>query len=354
MGKINEILKKAVEAGASDIFVISGIPVSFKINGHIEPFDSEMILPPSADELISQIYELAGRNIENFRKAGDDDFSLSVRGLSRFRISAYMQRNSPAAVIRVILFSIPEYKKICITEEVMNTVRRADKGLLLVTGPAGSGKTTTIACMIDELNKTREGHIITLEEPIEYIHRNKKSVISQREVPADTESFVSGLRACMRQSPDIILLGEMRDYETIKTAMTASETGHLVISTLHTVGAANSIDRIIDVFPPNGQQQIRVQLSMLLQSVISQQLIPMSDGITRPVFEIMNANSAVRNIIREGKTHLLDNVISSSAAEGMQSMDAELTKLYKQKNITSEQALKYCLNYDVMKKRISQ
>jgi len=227
-----------------------------------------------------------------------------------------------------------------------------EKGLVLVTGSAGNGKSTTLACIIDRINKTRGGHIITLEEPIEFLYRNEKSIVSQREVELDTLDYVTALRACLRQAPDVILLGEMRDYETIKTAMTAAETGHLVISTLHTLGAVNTVDRIIDIFPPNQQQQIRVQLAMLLKSVISQQLVPTEDGGVVPVFEVMHVNNAIRNMIRESKAHQIDSVIGTSASEGMTSMDNSLLDLYKRGTISEDTALRYSLAPELMMRRL--
>ena len=255
-------------------------------------------------------------------------------------------------MIRIVSFDVPDYKEMSIPENIMN-ISEKTKGLVLVTGPAGGGKSTTLACIIDRINSTRNSHIITLEEPIEYLHKNKKSVISQREVHADTEGYVPALRASLRQSPDVILVGEMRDFETIKTAMTAAETGHLVISTLHSVGAANTIDRVIDVFPPNQQQQIRVQLSQLLQTVISQQLVPAVDGKLVPAFEIMHCNGAVRNMIRESKIHQIDNAINSFGNEGMISMDAYLLELFKKKIISAETAIRFSFNSDSTERKIS-
>ena len=254
MNDFAQILKYAVEKEASDIFIVAGLPVSYKINGRIEQYDDEMLLPQDTEELLKKAYVLAGRQMSQLAVSGDDDFSISITGLSRFRISSYKQRGSLAAVIRVVAFDIPDKKVLNVPDAVMN-IAKMSKGLVLVTGPAGGGKSTTLACIIDEINKTRNCHIITLEDPIEYLHRNKKSVISQREVHSDTQGYVPALRACLRQAPDVILVGEMRDFETIKTAMTAAETGHLVISTLHSVGATNTIDRIIDVFPPNQQSR---------------------------------------------------------------------------------------------------
>lgn len=348
---ITTMLKDAVSKQASDIFIVSGIPVSYKLNGTIQPQSEEIILPETSEKLLTDAYKMAGRDIEKLRLSGDDDFSISVKGLSRFRISAYKQRGSLAAVIRLVAFDVPDSKEMSIPDSVMDIAEKS-KGLVLVTGPAGGGKSTTLACIIDKINNERNAHIITLEEPIEYLHRNKKSVISQREVHADTEGYVTALRASLRQSPDVILVGEMRDFETIKTAMTAAETGHLIISTLHSVGAANTIDRIIDVFPPSQQQQIRVQLSQLLQTVISQQLVPAVDGKQIPAFEIMHCNGAIRNMIRESKIHQIDNAINSFGNEGMISMDNYLLNLYRKKLITAETAIKFSFNPESLERKL--
>ena len=353
MMNFNELLQKAVDNNASDIFIVSGLPLSYRVNGMISPIDDEMVVPDTAEDLICVAYSIAERDMAKLLETGDDDFSVSIKGLSRFRISAYKQRGSLAAVIRVVSFDIPAYDTLNIPEEIMK-ISDKTKGLVLVTGPAGGGKSTTLACIIDKINRNRNAHIITLEEPIEYLHRNIKSVISQREIHADTEGYVPALRACLRQSPDVILVGEMRDFETIKTAMTAAETGHLVISTLHSVGAENTIDRIIDVFPPNQQQQIRVQLSQLLQTVVSQQLLPTVDGKLVPAFEIMHANGAIRNMIRESKVHQINTVINTSAADGMISMDNSILQLYKDGLITGETAMKFTENPESMERRLEE
>ncbi|HWR19580.1 MAG TPA: PilT/PilU family type 4a pilus ATPase [Clostridia bacterium] len=348
---VRRYLEEAVENGASDIFIVSGKPVSYKRDGIISPRDDEGVMPHTANKLVLSIYELAERATDRFFTTGDDDFSLSVSGLSRFRVSTYRQRGSMAAVIRVVRFDTPDPNTLSIPKEVMKLAQKTN-GLALVTGPAGGGKTTTLACVIDAINQNRNAHIITLEDPIEFLYRNKKSIISQREVGTDTDSYLTALRACLRQAPDVILLGEMRDYDTIRTAMTAAETGHLVLSSLHTVGAVNTIDRIIDVFPPNQQQQIRVQLSMVLQTVISQQLVPSVNGELLPVFEIMHLTSSIRNLIRESKTHQIDFVIQSSAQEGMCGMDNALLELYAQKRISAETALHYCRNTEQMTRKL--
>lgn len=352
MKDIVEILKRAVELETADVFIVAGIPVSFKIHNTINHSEGEKLLPSDTEKLILQMYELAvNRDPKLLTERGDDDFSFSITGLSRFRVNTYKQRGSLAAVIRIIRFELPDYKKLNIPENVMSI---ADKtgGFVLVTGPAASGKSMTLACIIDAINEKRNSHIITLEDPIEYLHRHKNSIVSQRELEMDTASFVGALRAAMRQSPDVILVGEMRDFETIRTAVTAAETGHMIISTLHTVGAANSIDRIIDAFPVDQQQQIRVQLSMVLSAVISQQLIPTVDGKVIPAFEVMFVNSAIRNLIRESKIHQIDNVIMTSAKENMISMDTSILKLYTDGKISYDNAVKHSVNPVQMIKKI--
>ena len=348
---IPDYLSYAAENHASDIFIIAGRPLSVKIDGKMSIF-GERLMPEDTDRLIHQIYSMAGnRNIDPFLQTGDDDFSFSIPGLSRFRVNAYRQRGSLAAVIRVIAFDLPNPDILHIPEEVMSAADFT-KGMVLVTGPAGSGKSTTMACIVDRINHSREGHIITLEDPLEYLHRHDKCIVSQREICTDTESYLVSLRATLRQSPDVILLGEMRDYETIQTAMTAAETGHLVLSSLHTTGAANTIGRIVDVFEPSQQRQVSIQLSMVLQAVISQQLVPDINGHNIPVFEVMRLNPAIRNMIRDNKVHQIDGVISSSAHEGMRAMDQSLLELYKQGRITRETALKYASNGDILKRKL--
>ena len=348
---IPDYLSYATENHASDIFIIAGRPLSVKIDGKMSIF-GERLMPEDTDRLIHQIYSMAGnRNIDPFLQTGDDDFSFSIPGLSRFRVNAYRQRGSLAAVIRVIAFDLPNPDILHIPEEVMSAADFT-KGMVLVTGPAGSGKSTTMACIVDRINHSREGHIITLEDPLEYLHRHDKCIVSQREICTDTESYLVSLRATLRQSPDVILLGEMRDYETIQTAMTAAETGHLVLSSLHTTGAANTIGMIVDVFEPSQQRQVSIQLSMVLQAVISQQLVPDINGHNIPVFEVMRLNPAIRNMIRDNKVHQIDGVISSSAHEGMRAMDQSLLELYKQGRITRETALKYASNGDILKRKL--
>lgn len=350
---MTEILTKAKELEASDIFIVSGRPLSYKKGGRIVQFDDERIMPDRTEVLIREIYTLADkREISHFLSSGDDDFSFAVPGLSRFRVSTYMQRGSMAAVIRVITFDLPKASELGIPEQVID-LGKLNKGLVLVTGPAGSGKSTTLACIIDAINSTEEKHIITLEDPLEFLHRHKKSIVSQREISSDTESYIAALRASLRQSPDVILLGEMRDYETISVAMTAAETGHLVLSTLHTLGAANTIDRILDVFPPNQQRQISVQLASVLQGVVCQQLVSTTENAQIPAFEMMTATTAIRNMIRENKIHQIDGLIYSSSADTMFSMDTSLLRLYRSGRISAEEALSHASNPDMLKRKMS-
>jgi twitching motility protein PilT len=349
---VSEWLKRAVDEGASDIFIGAGRPVTYKINGVLVTLDEDIIRPPDAEMLITSLYEIAYRPIEKFLNSGDDDFPITVPGIARFRVNTYRQRSSMAAIIRVVLFNIPDYKELQIPDAVMSLASELN-GLALVTGPAGSGKSTTLACIIDAINKTRNSHIITLEDPIEFLHRDNKSLVSQREISTDTQSYMDALRACLRQAPDIILLGEMRDHETIKTAITAAETGHLVISTLHTVGAATTIDRVIDIFPSGQQQQVRVQLSMSLRMVVSQRLVTSVTGESIPAFEIMRVNNAISNIIREGKTHQIDGIIQTSASEGMIGMDAYIMKLLRNGEITKETALMNASHHDQMQRQLN-
>ena len=345
-----EFLCKAADLHASDIFIIAGRPLSIKTDGRLSTY-GDRLMPEQTSEILEAIYQMANnRDISRLHNTGDDDFSFSIPGLSRFRINAYKQRGSLAAVIRVIAFQLPDPAELSIPEDVMS-IADLTKGMVLVTGSAGSGKSTTMACLIDRINHSREGHIITLEDPLEYLHRHDRCIVSQREICTDTENYITSLRATLRQSPDVILLGEMRDHETIQTAMTAAETGHLILSSLHTLGAANSLNRIIDVFEPSQQHQIIMQLSMVLQAVISQQLVPDVNGKNIPVFEIMRLTPAIRNMIRDNKIHQIDGVISSSPGQ-MRSMDQSLFELYKNGRITKETAINYAMNPEMLRRRL--
>lgn len=347
-----QLLQQAVQAQASDVFIVAGLPVSMRINGVITKENDAKLTPYDTSNIVTQIYHLAGnRDIHAFEESGDDDFSFAIPGLSRFRVSAYKQRGAMSVVIRIISFSLPNPAELGIPQRIID-FSNFSKGLVLVTGTAGSGKSTTLACIIDAINHHYKKHIITLEDPLEFLHRHDQSIVSQREINVDTESYVTALRASLRQSPDVILLGEMRDYETMQVAMTAAETGHLIFSTLHTIGAASTIDRIIDVFPPNQQHQIAVQLSMVLQAVISQQLVPSIDEKMIPVFEIMTVTPAIRNMIRDNKIPQLEGIISSSAGGEIISMDSSLLTLYKEGQITAETALAYATNPEMLKRKM--
>ena len=349
---IEEILRRAVADEASDVLIIAGMPAGFKINGLIQR-EGQRLLPDDIRTLVEELYRLAdNRDFSRLTACGDDDFSVSIPGLSRFRINAFKQRGSLGLVIRVVSFSLPDRKALGIPDNVMAFANRT-RGMVLITGPAGSGKTTTLACLVDQINSTRNSHIITIEDPIEYLHHHKMSVVTQRELSTDTASYDTALRAALREAPDLILLGERRDAATIRAAVTAAETGHLVISTLHTVGASSTIDRIVDSFPSEQQQQIRTQLSMVLEGVVSQQLIPTGDGSLVPAFEVMSVNSAIRNMIRESKAYQIDNVISQSAAAGMVSMDQSLLRLVQSKRISATEALRHSINSEWMERRLS-
>ena len=344
-----ECLRLATEHQASDVFFVAGKPVCEKMEGHLNPLFGERLLPADTEKILRDIYEAAGRDMSRFLKVGDDDFSFAVPGLARFRVNTYRQRGSLAAVIRLVSFDIPDWKALHIPEQVM-AVSELTSGMVLVTGTAGSGKTTTQACIIDRINHTRDCHIVTLEDPIEYLHRHQKSIVSQREIAIDTRDYLSALRACVRQAPDVILLGEMRDPETMHTAMTAAETGHLVIATLHTRGAVKAIDRIIDAFPSTQQVQIRMQLSTVLRMVVSQQLLPDVHGGMIPACEILQMNSAIRSMIRDNKNHQIDNAIASGGREDMISMNQAIGKLYQEGKISQETALHYADKPDQLKR----
>ena len=350
--KLLEILKLAALRKASDIFIVAGLALSMKIKGDIIPVTNEILKPNDTAMVIKEIYELArNEKFDRFTKTGDADFSLPMPGIGRFRVNTYRQRGSLAAVLRVISFGLPDPEVLKIPKSVID-LHTKTKGLILVTGPTGSGKSTTLACIVDAINMNRKGHIMTLEDPIEFLHPHKKSIVSQREILSDTESYLRALKAAMRQSPDVILVGEMRDYETVSIALTAAETGQLMLSTLHTMGAANTIDRIIDFFPPTHQQQIRVQLAMTLQAVVSQQIVTTVEKGLTAAFEVMINTTAIANMIREGKLHQINTVMHSSGDAGMQTMDASLASLVKSGAITKETALLYSTNPETIERMI--
>ncbi|MCL1858332.1 MAG: type IV pilus twitching motility protein PilT [Oscillospiraceae bacterium] len=343
-----EIFKEATEKKASDIFIVAGLPLSIKVKGEIIPIIPDRLMPDDTEIVVKEIFDIAQNpNWERFLETGDADFSMSVPPYGRFRVNTYRQRSSLAAVLRLVAFGLPDPASLGIPPAVVALYKHT-KGLILVTGPTGSGKSTTLACVVDEINKNRKGHIMTLEDPIEFIHRHQQSIVSQREVPSDTLSYLQALKAVLRQSPDVIQIGEMRDIETIGIALTAAETGHLVLSTLHTSSAAATIDRIVDIFPPQAQHQVRLQLSMTLVAVVSQILVPTVDKGLAAAFEVMICTNAVANMIRENKLNQLNSVIHTSGDIGMQTMDSSLVNLVKKGAITKDTAMLYSPNPEII------
>ncbi|MCL2099663.1 MAG: PilT/PilU family type 4a pilus ATPase [Oscillospiraceae bacterium] len=352
MDVLIEILQMAKDKQASDIFIIAGLPLSLKIKGEITHVTEDVLKPDDTAEFIEEIFIIAKNDhFKRFQETGDADFSFGIPDIARFRVSTYRQRNSYAAVIRLISFELPNPETLRIPA-VVTELYRLKKGLVLVTGPTGSGKSTTLACIVDAINTKRSGHIMTLEDPIEFLHSHKMSIVSQREISLDAENYLTALRAALRQAPDVILVGEMRDYETVSIALSAAETGHLMLSTLHTISAANTIDRIIDFFPSTQQQQVRVQLAMTLQAVVSQQIVPTTDGGLAAAFEIMMNTTAIANLIRENKLHQINSTIHTSGDAGMQTMDSNLIKLHKSGVITKETAVNHSLNPEIIAKQL--
>jgi len=349
---VQEILQKATELGAADIFLVAGLPVTFKCGGKQIRAQEDFLRPDAIAALVDEIYVISRRDRGNLERGVDDDFSFAVPQLGRFRVNVFRQRGSLAAVLRVIKFGLPDPQKLGIPESVLS-LADIKKGLVLITGSAGTGKSTTLACMIDRINRSRDCHIITMEDPIEYIHRHDKAIVTQREISIDTPGYLESLRSALRESPDVILLGEMRDYDTISAALTAAETGVLLLSTLHTSSAANTINRILDVFPANQQKQVKIQLAQILKGVVCQQLVPLADGGQTAVFEIMKTNMAIQNMIREDKLHQLESAMQAASAEGMCTMDQCILKLYREGRITKDTALISCVHYENMAKRLA-
>lgn len=350
--KLERLLQEMVDAKASDVFIVAGLPLTYETSGRQVRLDTPPFKPADTEAFVRAIYEVSGRSMQLFfdNKNHDDDFSFALPGIGRFRANVFRQRGSLGAVIRVIPFGLPNPEELGIPEEVLR-LAQLQKGLVLVTGPAGVGKSTTLACIVNRLNHERTGHIITMEDPIEYVHKHGSCIVTQREVPTDVASYGEALRSAMREAPDVILLGEMRDYDTIGTAVTAAEMAQLLLSTLHTTGASSTVDRIIDAFPASQQRQIRIQLSMVLQAIVSQQLVPTIDGGAAPAFEIMFANTAIRNLIREEKTHQIDSVIAANGAAGMRTMDQSLFELVKSGRVAKEMALQYSIHQEALEKR---
>jgi len=343
MVKMDDLLTEAVRQQASDLHITVGVPPIIRVNGNLNRISEAALTFAETEQLLEEIVS-SPEMLQKFQNTGELDFSYAIRGISRFRINAFRQRGSVAIAARVVTEKIPTLDQLGLPE-ILKTFCRKPRGLLLVTGPTGSGKSTTLAAMIDLINHERSCHIITLEDPIEYLHKHKLSVINQREVHSDTQSFANGLRSALREDPDVILVGEMRDIETMSIAVRAAETGHLVLATLHTGDSAQTIDRIIDVYPPFQQQQIRLQLSLTLQGIVAQQLLPRKDGRGRvAVVEILTVSPAVRNLIREGKTHQIISCLQTGGKLGMQSMDTALRDACRSGLISREEALSHTLD----------
>lgn len=348
--QIEEVLRLAKENDASDIHISPGNPVMLRIDGDLEPVGEQKLMPGDIDEMLRPVMSV--EQLNHLEKVGELDFAFSVTGFSRIRANVFKQRGTYAAALRILSYQVPSPESLGIPKAVVELTTKK-RGLVLVTGATGSGKSTTLASLIEIIANRDRKNIITLEDPIEYLHSNKKAIVSQREIGCDTESYANALRAALRQDPDVILVGEMRDLETISTAITAAETGHLVFSTLHTNSSADAIDRMIDVFPPHQQQQIRIQLAGVLEGVIAQQLMPRSDTNGRiAAFEVLLANSAVRNLIREGKSFQIPSIIQTCKKEGMQTMDDSITNIFFRNQISTQTAITYALDSDAMRNRI--
>ncbi len=347
---IRQVLTEAKNAGASDVHITVGIPPKMRVNGDLIDMQYDRLLPPDTKEIADSVMNDIQK--AKFEEKGEYDMSFSIRDVGRYRVNVYHQRGSIALAFRLVGTEVLTPDVLGIPASIVDLSQRK-RGLVLVTGPTGSGKSTTLASIIDNINKTRDAHVITLEDPIEYLHQHRMSMVNQREIGIDSGSYANALRAALREDPDVILVGEMRDLETISTAITAAETGHLVLSTLHTIGAASTVDRVIDVFPPDQQQQVRVQLSNVIEAVISQQLIPTKDGRGRvAAFEVMHANHAVRNLIREGKSHQLASVMQTNARLGMITMDDAISQLYYSNRISREDAIEFAQDVEAMKLKL--
>lgn len=348
--EISEILEEAKNRGASDIHLAPGTQVMFRIDGKLVKMSEEKIKPFEIEGLIEPMMsEKQKKELEN---AGELDFAYSIPGFQRIRVNVFRQRGTYALEIRLLSFEVPEPEVLGIPQSVIDLTAKK-RGLVLVTGAAGSGKSTTLASLIEVIAQNYEKTIITLEDPIEYLHQHNKSMVLQREIGYDSKSYASALRAALRQDPDVILVGEMYDTDTISTAITAAETGHLVFSSLHTSSTASAIERLIDVFPPYQQQQIRVQLSGVLEGVIAQQLLPKQNQAGRSAaFEVMLANPMIRNLIREGKIHQIPTVLQTARKEGMIIMDDAIYDLYMKSYIDSETAISYAQDPNSMRQKV--
>ena len=350
MVTIQELLAEARQRGASDVHLSVGIPPKCRIHGLLEEMNGDRLMPEDTEKLIQPM--LTQHTAETLMEKGEVDFSYSTPELGRFRVNIFKQRGTYAAVLRLINTEIPTPEQLGLPRSILGLTEKR-RGLVLVTGPTGSGKSTSLASLMDIINENHSQHCITLEDPIEYVHNHKRCIINQREIGLDTESFGNALRVALREDPDVILVGEMRDLETIQIALEAAETGHLVFSTLHTIGAAPTIDRVIDVFPPHQQQQVRIQLAGVLEAVISQQLMPTIGGRGRTAaFEVMLATPAIKNLIREAKSHQIPSIIQTSKKQGMVLMDDSIYDLYLKRKISIETALSYAQDPQMLEKKL--
>ena len=335
MARLLELLNLAVDKGASDLHLTVGQSPVLRLHGELIRVDMPKLTPADTAEMFDEVAQDMQRT--TFESLGEVDFSLSLPGIGRFRVNAFRQRNTIGIACRLIPQVIPSIASLGLPPVVGELTNRR-QGLILVTGPTGSGKSTTLAAMIDKINQERAEHILTIEDPIEFLHRHQRSIVNQREVGADTKSYANGLRAALREDPDVILIGEMRDLETTAAAVSAAETGHLVLATLHTPGAAQAVHRILDIFPPYQQAQIRTQLALVLQAIISQQLLRRADGQGRIVAsEVLMVTPAIRNLIREGKVHQINSMMQAGAQFGMQTMEQSLQNLYQRGLISKAQ-----------------
>lgn len=340
---IDDLLRQAYERKASDFHLTVGLPPMVRVDGELTPLPYQTLTPQETQRLMYEV--LSDDNITKFEGTHEVDCSYTVKDLARFRMNVYMQRGSVAAALRLIPSRIPSFDELRLPSIIREMSKRTS-GLILVTGPTGSGKSTTIAAMLDDINETRHDHILTIEDPIEYLHQHKKCMVNQREMHSDTYSFHNSLRAVLREDPDNILVGELRDLETIEAALTLAETGHLVFGTLHTRNAPSTIDRIIDVFPSDAQDQIRVLLGNTLEAVVSQQLLPKIGGGRVAALEIMLGIPAIRNLIREGKTHQMYSTIETNSNVGMVTMDKSLSDLYRQGLCSYEECMMRAVDKD--------
>jgi twitching motility protein PilT len=344
------ILQYATVNHASDIHISPMSPVMIRVDGELVAASDHLLLPDETFRILRPI--LTDYQWNELEREGELDFAYSAPGFSRVRVNAFRQRGTYGMAMRILSYEIPSPQQLGIPQAIVDLTNRK-RGLVLVTGATGSGKSTTLASLIEIISERYSKNIITLEDPIEYLHKHKRSVVIQREIGTDTQSYANAVRAALRQDPDVILIGEMRDLETISTALTAAETGHLVFSTLHTNSATDAIDRCIDVFPPHQQQQIRVQLAAVLEGVIAQQLLPRPDGGRVAAFEVLIANSAIRNLIREGKSFQIPTILQTSRKEGMQTMDDCLFDLLNAHLITRDSAVLYAQDQNKMIDRTS-